>query len=196
MIKTITVLAVLFSAISAQAQVLTTADTLGRGKQAVVVSENELSDSGLGINVAYAMYIRGVSDKADLYVSVGETHLLGQDQAYAGIGGNAQLLHAKGISVSLFGLASMPLHKQDQACTVLANAAVVVSRALNSRVSIYSGLNTLIPIGARERGLFTPPSNRINVPAGAALTFGDWSIIAEADLGKLRAVGLALGKTF
>lgn len=196
MFKTIVVLIVLSVATLAEAQVLTTADTIGKGKQAIMLSENHLYDADVDLNVAYLMYIRGLTPRLDLYVSLGETNILGQDQVWVGLGGNARVLSVRGTSVSLFALASIPLHRQKESSTVLLNPAVVVSRMLNARVGIYTGLNVLVPVGARSRGLFTPPSNRLNVPAGVAVVVGNWMLLAEADLGKMKALGVGISRTF
>jgi len=196
MFKVIAILIIFSAAVLCQAQVLTTAETLGKGKEAITVSANQLYDSGVPLNVSYVMYARGLTSSFDLYAAVGWTHIEHQDQAWLGVGENAKLFSAKKFSVSLFTFASVPLHRTDQASTVFLNAAVVVSRPINSKLSVYSGVNTFIPIGARERGLFTPPDKRINVPLGTSIGLGNWTVATEVDVGKLKAVGIAVSKTF
>lgn len=193
--KYLTVIAVLF-ATQASAQVLTTAETLGAGKQMVAVSENHLDDAGTGINIAYIMYAKGLISRFDLYTAVGQTYLLGEGQAWAAVGGNAKLFSARKTSVSLFVLASVPLHRFSESCVVLLNTAIVVSRPINSKLSVYSGVNTLIPIGKRDQGFFTPAGNKLNFPLGASIALGSWGLTAEADLGKLKALGVGLSKVF
>lgn len=188
-------LAVVLFPTVALAQVLTTADILGAGKQAVMLSENHLYDTNVDLNIVYAMYVRGLTSKADLYVSLGETHILGQDQAFVGVGGNLKLFIFKGNRVSLFGVASVPLHRRAESCIVLLNPAVVVSRALNTKISLYSGLNALVRVGPHGGDLFTPLENKVNVPIGAAITLGNWGVYAEADFGRLKAIGVALSRT-
>ncbi len=183
-------------ATAASAQVLTTAETLGKGKQMVAVSENHLNDAGTGINIAYVMYAKGLTSRFDLYVAVGQTQLLGQGQAWAGVGGNAKLFSARKVSVALFTLASVPLHRFSESSVVLLNTALVVSRPISSKLSVYTGVNTLVPIGRRDQGFFTPVDNKLNFPLGASLALGNWGITAEADLGKMRAVGVALSRIF
>lgn len=185
----------LFAA-SAQAQVLTTADTLGQGKQAVMVSENHLDDAGLGINMAYAMYVRGLTSKFDLYVTIGQTRLLGEEQIWVSVGGNRQVLHVNKTSVSLFTTVATPIMRTREASILLLNPAVVISQALGPKISVYSGINTLVPIGQVSRGFFTPTDNRFNVPVGAVLTFGNWGLCTEADLGHLKALGIGLSRVF
>lgn len=193
--KFLIVVFVLF-ATSARAQVLTTAETLGKGKQMVAVSENHLEDAGTGMNIAYVMYAKGLTSRFDLYTAVGETRLLGEGQAWVGIGGNAKLFSARKVSVSLFTLASVPLHRFSESSVVLLNTAVVVSRPVNSKLSVYTGVNTLVPIGKRDQGFFSPVDNKLNFPLGASIALGNWGITAEADLGKMKAVGVALSRVF
>jgi hypothetical protein len=186
----------LLFAVSANAQVLTTAETIGEGKQLVAVSENHLYEGDVDLNIAYAMYVRGVTPRLDLFTAVGETHIFGEGQAWVGVGGNAKLFSVDKVSVSTFAMVSVPLHRFAESSTVLANPAVVVSRPINSKLSLYSGLNMLIPIGARARGLFTPPSNKLNVPLGASIALGNWGLVAEVDAGKLRAIGIMVSRMF
>lgn len=179
----------------ANAQVLTAGDTLGAGKSAILVSENRLYVDVVDLNIAYVQYVRGLSDRFDLYVSIGETHILGEDQVWFGIGGNLNLMKWRGTSVSLFNVVSTPLHKREQACKALLNSALVVSRNI-WRVGVYSGVNSLIPIGNRVTDLFTPPTYKVNVPLGLVVTAGDWAIFTEADIGHLKAVGIGIARAF
>ena len=59
-----------------------------------------------------------------------------------------------------------------------------------------TGLNGLVPIGDRERGIFTPPSAKMNVPIGGTYAIGAWGLWAEADFGNLKAVGFGLTRVF
>src|SRR3989344_410946 len=127
MFKLMATVIVLAFAVSVQAQVLTTAETLGQGKQALTVSENVQYDAGVDIKIAYVMYAKGLTPRFDLYVGVGETHILGQDQAWITAGWNAKLFVVNGYSVSFFTLASLPLHRVRASSTLLLNPAVVVS---------------------------------------------------------------------
>ena len=197
MFKMLTVLMATLFAVSAQAQVLTTAETIGQGKQLVAVSENHLYEDGVDLNVAYVMYARGLTPRLDLYLAVGETHIFSQGQAWAGVGGNAKLFTVKKVSVSTFAMVSAPLHRLEDAATLLLNPAVVVSYPVASTLSFYSGVNILLPVGNnRKDKLFTPAGNKFNVPLGASLVLGPWSVTAEADAGKLKAVGIAVSRLF
>jgi hypothetical protein len=72
---TVSVLAVLFASFCPplDAQVLTTAETLGRGKQAVLVSENRIFVDDARLHLIVGQYVRGLSDRFDLYLVGGAT---------------------------------------------------------------------------------------------------------------------------
>jgi hypothetical protein len=187
----------------AAAQVLTTADTLGKGAQSVFVSENRLFVDGARLHVAIGQYVRGVAANVDVYVLAGhtrttdETDTVVQGQSWVGGGGNWRVGRWQGFSVSLFGVASVPLNRRDQACRVLLNPALIVSRTVvRDRLALYTSLNAVLPLGKRERGWFTPTRNEFNVPAGAMLMLGRWAAFAEADLGHLKALGFGIARTF
>jgi hypothetical protein len=179
-------------------QVLSTAETLGKGKSALLLSDN-LVVPGEGIadlNIAFGQIAHGLTDRFDLYAVAGATTTDGSTQAWIAPGGNLRLIRIGKISASLFALATIPLTHRDQACTVLLNPALIVSAPLGARVSIYSGVNALVPIGNRARGVFTPPSTKTNVPIGGTYALGAWGLWAEADIGPLRAFGAGLTRVF
>jgi len=180
------------------AQVLATAETLGRGTSAVLFTDNVIvpGDGIAYLNIAYGQYARGVHDRADLYVSFGETTTEGSTQVWIGGGGNVRLARMRKVSVSLFGIATIPLSRRDEACLVLLNPALIVSAPVTKALSLYSGVNSLVPIGERARGIFTPPSSKVNVPIGATYAIGAWGVWGEADLGTLRAFGIGFSRVF
>jgi hypothetical protein len=181
-----------------EAQVLTIGETLGRGKSGLLLSDNVISP-GEGIpnlNIAYGMWVKGLTDRFDLYLSAGETTTEGVTQGWLGGGGNLRLMRVKKVAVSLFGVASVALNRRDEACRVLLNPALVASAPLSAKLSVYSGLNSLIPLGDRSRGIFTPPSIKANVPIGATYAIGPWGLWGEVDFGNLRALGLGLTRVF
>src|SRR3989338_1148840 len=114
------ILCILFVA-TAEAQVLTTAETLGKGKQAVLLAENHLFVDGVNLNIAYAQYIRGLSDRFDLYLTIGGTNIENEDQAWFSIGGNLHLLRLQGFDTSLLNIVSLPINSRDQSSTLLLN---------------------------------------------------------------------------
>ena len=117
------------------------------------------------------------SDRFDLYLSFGETTTDGETQVWTGGGGNLRLARAGKVTFSFFTVASVALTRRDEACQILWNPALVVSTPLGTKLTIYSGLNGLIPLGDRARGIFTPPSNKVNVPIGATYAIGPWGSV-------------------
>jgi hypothetical protein len=184
------------SATAAGAQVLTTGDTLGGGKSGVLVSDNEIYVETFRLNIAYGQYARGLTDRFDVYVAAGATTTEGLTQAWIGGGGNLHLAKIGAVSVSAFNLASVPVTRRDRACRVLLNSALVASVPIGPRMFVYSGVNSLIPIGDRARGVFTPPDTKFNVPLGGTIAFGAWGVWGEFDAGPLHAVGAGLTRVF
>lgn len=189
---------ILLAAGQAGAQVLTTADTLGKGKSGILLTDNVIvpGDGIAHLNIGYAEFARGVSDRFDLYLSGGETTTEGSTQWWAGGGGNLRLARVRKAAVSLFAVAAIPLNHRDQACTLLLNPAIVVSAPVSARLTVYSGVNMLVPIGERARGIFTPPSTKVNLPIGATYAIGAWGLWGEADFGTLGAAGIGVSRVF
>jgi hypothetical protein len=181
-----------------EAQVLTIGETLGKGKSGLLLSDNILvpGDGIPNLNIAYGMWAKGLSERLDLYLSAGETTTEGTTQGWIGGGGNLRLIRMKKLTMSFFSVASVALNRRDQACQVLLNPALVASAPLGARLTLYSGLNGLIPIGDRARGIFTPPSAKANVPVGGTYAIGSWGLWAEADFGNLNALGFGLTRVF
>jgi len=181
-----------------EAQVLSIGETLGKGKSGVLLSDNVIipGDDIPNLNIAYGMFARGLSDRFDLYLSAGATTTEGGTQGWVGGGGNLRLARIRKLTLSLFSVASVALNRRDEACQVLWNPALIASAPLGKQLVVYSGVNGLVPIGDRERGIFTPPSSKVNVPIGATYAIGPWGLWAEADVGTLNAVGFGLTRGF
>jgi hypothetical protein len=196
----ITAAAALLSALcfarAVSAQILTTGETLGKNRQAIMFSGNWLFVDSDKLNIAYLQYIRGLNERFDFYLSAGGTRIYRENQEWVGIGGNLRLFRVEKVNVSGFNIFSVPVHRRSEASTVLLNSAIVVSRNITERVALYSGINSLWPIGARERGVFTPPTKKINVPLGIGVFWGRWGIFTEGDFGRLKGVGIGISKTF
>ena len=178
----------------AQAQVLSIGETLGRGKSGLLLTDNAIVP-GEGIpnlNIFYGEFARGLSDRFDLYLAFGETTTDGETQVWTGGGGNLRLARAGKVTFSLFTVASVALTRRDEACQVLWNPALIASTPVARQITVYSGVNSLIPIGDRERGIFTPPSAKVNVPIGATYAIGPWGLWGEVDVGNLQAVGVGI----
>jgi len=178
----------------AQAQVLSIGETLGKGKSGLLLTDNAIVP-GEGIpnlNIFYGEFARGLSDRFDVYLAFGETTTDGETQVWTGGGGNLRLARAGKVTFSLFTVASVALTRRDEACQVLWNPALIASTPVGKQLTVYSGVNSLIPIGDRERGIFTPPSAKVNVPIGATYAIGPWGLWGEVDVGNLQAVGVGI----
>jgi hypothetical protein len=188
---------------AAEAQVLTTGDTLGKGTQGALISDNRIFVDGARLHIIVGQYVRGLTGRFDLYLLASDTRtgdeaatsVLGQFSL--GVGGNCTLVRWNGFSVSLFGIVSVPVTRRNQASDVLVNPALVVSRTVvKDRLSLYGGVNALVPVGHRSRGWFTPPDTKVNAPAGALVMLGKWGVFGEVDIGHLTAVGVGLSRVF
>jgi hypothetical protein len=181
-----------------EAQVLTIGETLGKGKSGVLLTDNVIvpGDEIPNLNIAYGEFARGLSERFDLYLSAGETTTDGTTQGWLGGGGNLRLVRVQKVTFSFFTVASVALNRRDEACQVLWNPALVASVPLGKKLTVYSGLNLLVPIGDRERGIFTPPSTKTNVPIGGTYAIGPWGLWGEGDFGNLRAFGVGLTRLF
>ena len=194
------VVALVFAAVgTSEAQVLTTAETIGRAHQAVLFSENRVFVEGARLHMVVGQYVRGVADHVDIYVVAGATRTDDEagtsvlNQAWLGAGANWSVGSWRGFRASLFGVVSAPITRRSQASVILANPAVVVSRTIiKDRLALYTGVNALVPVGHADRGWFTPPDTKVNVPAGALIMAGKWGLFVEADIGHLRALGFGL----
>lgn len=197
------ILGVFFTS-SVSAQVLATGETGGKGNQAVLVSANGLFPDGLELLNVYGQYIYGVTDWLDLGPVYGNVSALGRTQHYTGVGWNLRLLRRSQIfvDVSFFGVVTVPLNKRDEASTVFTAPALVVSRpvTVNGRTaSLYTGVNTNIPVGQTSNKLFTSPNAVWNVPVGFSTSVSEkWLLYAEVDVRTKRvyAVGVGLVRAF
>lgn len=150
---------------SASAQVLATAETGGKGNQAVLVSVNGLFPEGLELFNIYGQYIYGVTGRLDMGLVYGNISSLGRTQHYAGLGWNLNIFRRDQVfvDISFFGAATVPLNKRDEASTAFTAPALVVSRPVTvygRSVSLYSGVTTNVPISRTADKLFTPPDTR------------------------------------
>jgi len=72
------------------AQVLTIGETLGKGKAALLLTDNVIvpGDGIPNLNVAYAELARGLTDRFDLYLTINETTTNGTTQGTVRLSGN------------------------------------------------------------------------------------------------------------
>lgn len=192
-------LASIFSTSVISAQVLTTPQTVGKGKQALGFTENRATTEGASSHAPYIVGVWGLSSNLDLYVEAGDTHAIGQDQAFGGVGGNLHLLKIKKFDFSLYGIVTTGFHRRSEASTVFADGALLGGYQINANWAFYTGLNTFAPIGATNNKLFTPGNYKVNAPLGVSWSIpkSKWGIIAEVDVGPhSRATGISISKLF
>ena len=192
------IIATLFLASCANAQVLNIADTLGKGKVGVFAGTSALLVRDFTtINWSFAEAIYGVNDRFDVYAGMSTTTLLGQTQVAPVVGANINILKSKVVNVSLFNILAIPMHRRQESSKVAWFTSVVASRTIQTgdySWYAYTGYSAYVPIGNRANTLFTPPGPVHNAPLGVAMPIGKWMIFAEYNLGgvqKIAAIGLS-----
>lgn len=185
------------------AQVLATGETGGKGGQAVFLTANGLYPEGLSLFNANVQYSFGLTDKVDVVAIYGNISALGENQHYAGFGWNVNLLKRNQalVDVSFFNTVTFPVSRRSESSTVLLTPALVVSRPVTiagRTVAIYTGLNSVVPIGNIQDKLFTPPETLLNVPAGVSVVLSKkWVTYVEYDYGSnLSSVGVGILRVF
>lgn len=190
----------LIGAATASAQVLVTAETGGADGQAVMASANLITPKDFGTLANFwAQYSYGLADRLDVFAAYGNISVFGDTQHYVGVGSNVGILRRgrHGLDVSFFNNASVPVTRRHQAATVLVTLAVVGSHPVTLGsvvVTPYGGFNTLMPIGQRALGVFTPVETLHTGIAGIAIPLGrTWSAYAEYNPGPhLRSGGVGV----
>ena len=185
---------------TAGAQVLVTGETGGAGGQAVVLAGNLLSVKEFtNLGNFWAQFAYGVSDRVDVFASYGNTEVYDKIQHYVGVGSNISVLRRaqNGLDLSFFNTASVALTRRDEACTLFVTLAAVASHPVTLGsvvITPYGGFNSVVPIGQRAQGLFTPLETLHTGIAGVAIPFHKtWQAYIEYDPGpKLRAAGVGL----
>ena len=174
----------------AAGQVLVTGETGGAGGQAVMVSANRLTPNDYGtLTNIWAQYGYGLSDRVDVFAAYGNISVFGGTQHYLSAGSNIGILRRArhGLDVSFFDSASVPLTRRGKASIVLVNFALVASHPVtigSTAITPYGGFNTLLPIGERARGVFTPIETLHTAIVGVTIPIGTaWSTYAEYNPG-------------
>lgn len=164
--------------VNGNAQTLTTAETIGKGKKAIFFSSNALKVKEFAtLGYSYGQTIFGISDRLDLYVGPAFTTVFGRTQASVGIGANTNLLKSGVVSISTYNILSTPLNARRDGSSLLYFNSLVVSKNFKVRgygFSGYTGYSLLAPIGKnRAEKLFTPPRTFHFVPVGVMLPLGN-----------------------
>jgi len=185
-------------AMFAQAQTLTTAETIGKGKSSVLLASSALVVKDFTtLSFSFVQGVYGVHPKVDLYGGVNVTTALGQAQTSVTGGANINLLKSKVVSVSAFNLLTTPVNRRSDASAATWFLAAVVSRDLHvSKLGLtgYAGYSATVPLGRKlEDKLFTPPSPVYNLPVGVVIPKGKFAIFAEYNYGRtVKAASLGL----
>jgi len=184
-------------------QVLVTGEPGGSGAQAVVVTANLISVKDFGtLKNFWAEYGYGLTDRVDIFAAYGVITVFGETQHYIGGGSNIGLLQRRrhGLDVSFFNNVSVPLTRRDEAATLLGTFAFVASRPVKiGAVSLtpYGGFEAVVPIGHRDRGVFTPVETLHAGIVGVAIPLAKtWAAFVEYDPGpRLRSGGAGIAVT-
>ena len=189
--------------VTAGGQVLLTGETGGSGSQAVAAAVNLISvkDFSTLTNV-WAQYGYGLTDRVDLFAAYGNISVFGETQHYVSVGSNLGMLQRRrhGLDVSLYNNASIPLTRRNEAAAILVTLALVASRPVTLGslvVTPYGGLEAVVPVGDRARGVFTPVETLYAGIAGVAVpVHKNWTVFAEYNPGPtLRSGGVGIAAT-
>ncbi len=196
-----TAVLVCFIARVSKAQVLITGETGGKGSKALLFTANGLAPEGLNLFNTYVQLGYGIGKKIDLMAAYGNITALGQSQNYAGLGANINIVRREKalVDVSFFNVLTVPLHRRKESSTLLLNSAIVASRPITSTVTLYGGINFLVPIGREVKNkLFTPPETFVNVPIGFSMNLSKkWVFYGEVDPGpNLKTAGIGFLRIF
>lgn len=175
---------------TARGQVLVTGETGGSGGQAVVVAANLLAPKDFDTLANFwAQYGYGLADRVDVFAAYGNISVFGETQHYVGVGSNIAILRRarQHLDLSFFNNASLPVTRRNQAATVLVTLALVASRPVKVGSTVltpYGGFNTLLPVGQRAAGVFTPVETLHTGIIGVAVPVNRaWSAYAEYNPG-------------
>jgi hypothetical protein len=204
-VRQVTLLVVcwLAGAVTASGQVLLTGETGGSGAQAVSVTANLISAKGFGdLTNFWGQFGYGVTDRVDIFATYGAITVFGKTQHYASVGSNVGILQHRqhGLDVSFFSSLSVPMTRRDEAATLLLTVAFVASHPLNLGsllVTPYGGLEAVIPVGDRARGVFTPVETLHAGIVGVAIPLRKtWTASVEYNPGpSLRSGGVGIAVT-
>ena len=169
----------------------------------MAVTANLISPKDFGnLTNFWAQYGYGLTDRVDVFAAYGDITVFGETQQYVGIGSNIGVLRRDrhGLDVSFFSNASAPLTRRDQAATVLVTLAFIASRPVrfgSALLTLYGGFETIVPVGARARGVFTPVETLHAGIVGAAVPLQKtWTAYVEYNPGpNLRSGGAGIAVT-
>lgn len=193
-LTTVVLMALIVASVSF-AQVMSTADTLGKGKNALFLGTAPTWVSGGDMGTANFVQVwHGFTDRIDGFCGVAVFTVPDQAQANGLCGINANLVQVKPkddpkapskFSVSTFQMVATGLHARKDSSTfwwypaVIANTNVPVGK---TTLSPYVGYAVTVPVGNIENKVFTFDQPVHNVPVGLAITRGRFVFFAEYDV--------------
>ena len=179
---------------SVNAQVISTAETSGRGKTTFLGSVNGNRYAGVNGTGGYFWAGRGMTDSFDLFTIDGWSTVPGATQAWVGAGSNLRFAKLAGWDMSLYQYATTPVNRRGMASTLLYDACWINSRHVGPVVP-YVGLNAVVPIGNRNQSAFTPPKTEYTLPIGLSVPSGKAFLYFEADVGKMMVFSAGVSLT-
>jgi hypothetical protein len=199
----ISLLFVCVGVVPASGQVLLTGETGGSGAQAVVVTANLISVKDFGtLKNFWAEYGYGLTGRVDIFAAYGVISVFGETQHYVSGGSNIGLLQRRrlGLDVSFFSNVTVPITRRNEAATLLGTFAFIASRPVKIGavfLTPYGGFEAVVPIGHRDRGVFTPVETLHAGIVGVAIPLGKtWAAFVEYDPGpRLRSGGAGIAVT-
>lgn len=177
-----------------EAQVISTAETSGKGKTTYIASLNANRYQGVNGSGGYVWVGRGVTDRLDVFTIDGWSTVPGATQFWVGVGSNFRFAQLAGWDMSLYQYLTTPLNRRQEASAVLYDACWINSRHVGKAVP-YVGVNAVVPIGNTHQATFTPPRTEFNFPVGVAIPARNVFLYLEADLGEITIYSLGVSVT-
>ncbi len=176
----------LAGAATASGQILLTAETGGGGSHAIAVAANRIApDDFDALGNFWAQYGYGLNDRIDLFAVYGNINVFGDMQHYGATGANLNILRRarSGIDLSLLGGVSTPITRRDEAAVVLGTFALIASRPAklgSLTITPYGGIESVVPISHRARGIFTPVDTEYAAIVGISVPVHEnWAAYVE-----------------
>lgn len=185
-----------------KAQMVNTADTMGKGNTSTSVAYSYLRDPNFSQHNSFIAQGLGITDKSDVFGGIGITTIkpngaeTTKTQSSIFGGGKINITQKDSLpKISLLSLLSTPLDKRNEGTTTL-YCGLVASKKLkvkNFEFTPYGGFSTLIPLGDSQDKLFTPPTPQQSIATGVYKDLGHGTAFyAEFNFG----VGENKGKMF
>lgn len=186
----------------AQAQVLVTGRTVGKGNGVAFVSGDGILTDGIGIANNWGGVEVGIANRVDLFGGGGNFSLLGHQFPYAVAGGLFGLPTQKFyVDASAYQVAIVPLYDRKDTSTSIINSAIVMSKTFTLKwrgyaITPYIGASWLYSLGPKDR-ILSIPHCTFQVPLGVSVPLGKkFGVAIEYDQGTTKSFGFALSYSF